>query len=204
VTGAGTSVALSRDGSVALVGAPFADGGKGAAYLFARSRSLWARRQKLTVAAAGIGATGSSVALSANGAVALLGSPYEEGQAGAAHLFVRTRLRWQLRQKLSVAGVAVGAAGLSVALSGDGAIALLGAPNDDNGHGAAYVFARSRTGWAQQQRLVPAGPSGTRQSAWSVALSTAGSTALLGAPNDDSRTGAAYVVATRPPPGRFR
>src|SRR6185503_11495976 len=53
--------------------------------------------------------------------------------------------------KLAVSGeIGEGEAGWSVALSGDGQTAIVGAPYDNGGIGAAWVFTRSGAGWAQQ------------------------------------------------------
>jgi hypothetical protein len=85
--------------------------------------------------------------------------------------------------------------GYSVALSGD--TALVGAPNHDVGasgnQGAAYVFVRSGTTWAFQQKLT-VGEAGDLFG-FSVALS--GDTALIGAPHHtvgiNHAQGLAYV-----------
>ncbi len=46
--------------------------------------------------------------------------------------------------------VGAGGFGVSVALSGDGSTALVGGHGDNNGVGAAWVFTRSGSTWAQQ------------------------------------------------------
>ena len=53
--------------------------------------------------------------------------------------------------KLSGAGeIGRGAFGFSVAVSGDGSTAIVGAPQDKNGTGAAWMFVRSGEGWVPQ------------------------------------------------------
>lgn len=44
--------------------------------------------------------------------------------------------------------------GNAVALSADGNIAIVGAPNDDNNHGATYIYRRTGTTWTQQAKLI--------------------------------------------------
>ncbi|MBY0248652.1 MAG: hypothetical protein K2Q17_13390, partial [Nitrospiraceae bacterium] len=86
---------------------------------------------------------GWSVALSADGATALVGGPADDTQTGAAWVFTRTGGSWT-QQGAKLIGIgAVGAAwqGWSVALSADGATALVGGPADDAGLGAFWVFA---------------------------------------------------------------
>jgi hypothetical protein len=88
-----------------------------------------------------------------------------------------------------------------VALSGDGTTALIGAPGDEDpngdGAGAAYVFARDGGGWTQRAKLLADDGDSNDFFGNSVALSGDGTTALIGAPNDEDPNGdlagAAYV-----------
>jgi hypothetical protein len=194
-SGLGTSVAIARDGATALLGAPFARSGSGAAYVFARTGSRWGKGVRLGVTSE-IAAAGSSVAISGDGAVALVGAPYEDDQAGAAHLYLRDGSRWHQAAKLSPQAVSSGAAGLSVALSGNGTFALVAAPNENDRRGAAHLFERLGRRWREAATLSTDSGRRSYQSAWSVSLSAGGRTALLGAPNDRGGSGAAYVVAT--------
>ena len=87
----------------------------------------------------------------------------------------------QQGEKLTGAGeIGEGEFGESVALSGDGDTALVGAPKDVHGGefsretiGGAWVFTRSGSTWTQGERLVTGG-------VYSVALSGDGDTALIG------------------------
>ncbi len=85
-------MALSADGSTALIGAPADSGGIGAAFLFTRSGSAWTQQgAKLTAKnETGRGSFGTSVALSADGSTALVGAPADGGGIGAAFLFTRS------------------------------------------------------------------------------------------------------------------
>jgi hypothetical protein len=63
----------------------------------------------------------------------------------------------------------------------------------DGGKGTAYEFVRTSGVWSNGTALTLAsGLSGGDQFGASVALSGDGSTALVGAPNTNSNTGAAY------------
>src|SRR5207253_1847815 len=81
---------------------------------------------------------------------------------------------------------AVGSAeqGASVALSGDGNIAIVGGHTDSGGAGAAWVFTRNGGTWTQQTKLIGSGAVGNANQGSSVALSAGGNTAILGGPND--------------------
>jgi hypothetical protein len=86
--------------------------------------------------------------------------------------------------------------GSAVALSFNGDRALVGGPGDDGGVGAAWAFKRSGSTWAEQgPKLTGAGESGAGRFGSSVALSSQGHTAMIGAPADDERIGAAWVFA---------
>ncbi|MGB8484847.1 MAG: hypothetical protein WCD67_01130, partial [Xanthobacteraceae bacterium] len=78
--------------------------------------------------------------------------------------------------------------GISVALSADGNTAIVGAPSDTFGTGAALVYTRSSGAWTQQTKLVGTGAVGFAGQGASVALSADGNTAIIGGPNDNSAT----------------
>ena len=91
----------------------------------------------------------------------------------------------QFTQQVKLFGIgAVGnaAEGGSVALSGDGNTAIVGGGLDNNQAGAAWVFARSGGTWSQQAKLFGAGAIGAAVQGFSVALSSDGSTAIMGGP----------------------
>jgi FG-GAP repeat len=131
----GYSVALSADGSTALIGARLDDGGRGAAWIFARSGSTWSQQgSRLTGSGeAGNGQFGSSVALSADGSTALVGGVGDNASKGAVWVFTRSGSAWnQQGPKLTGAGeTGNGELGTSAALSGDGSTAIVGGATDD-------------------------------------------------------------------------
>ena len=68
--------------------------------------------------------------------------------------------------------------------------ASLGAPGETS-PGAAYVFTRSGTAWSQQAKLTAS--DGASRDSFGGSVTISASTALVGAPNNNSVTGAAYV-----------
>ena len=198
----GNSVALSSDGNTAIVGASADNGYVGAAWIYTRNGDVWSQQGAKLV---GLGATGTarqgySVALSSDGNTAVVGGFRDNNYVGAAWVFTRSSNAWsQMGNKLAGSGV-VGAAqqGWSVALSYDGNTAIVGGSSDNNGVGAAWVFKRTDSVWTQQgNKLVGTGavnisPYNVYQGT-SVALSSDGNTAIVGAPNDSAYTGAAWV-----------
>ena len=199
----GYSVALSGDGSTALIGGPIDNDGAGAAWVFTRSGSTWTQQGKKL---AGTGATdaqqGASVALSGDGSTALIGGPDDNEERGAAWVFTRSGSTWTKQgKKLAGTGATDAQQGYSVALSGDGSTALIGGPDDNEERGAAWVFTRSGSTWTQEGKKL-AGTGGTDDAVQgsSVVLSGDGSTALIGGPVDNSDAGAAWVWVSRPGP----
>ncbi len=134
-SGQGAGVALSRDGSTALINGPNDSGGAGAAWVFTTSGSGWSQQTKLAGSDELYGNVAAEVALSDDGNTALLGG------TDGAQLFTRSGSTWTRQQGLTGTG-AVGSAeqGSSVALAGNGVTALIGGPFDDRGLGAAWVF----------------------------------------------------------------
>ena len=191
----GISVALSSDGNTALLGANDKNTGAGAAYVFTRSGTSWGQQQELTASdPANYDSFGWSVALSSDGNTALMGAIGKNVSTGAAYVFTRSGTSWIQQQKLNASDAAPNDDfGYSVALSSDGSTALVGADQKNSNQGAAYVFARSGTGWTQQQELMASVAAKPDQFGSSVALSSDGNTALVGAYGKNSYTGAAYV-----------
>ncbi|MGP0103482.1 MAG: FG-GAP repeat protein [Solirubrobacteraceae bacterium] len=208
--GFGRSVALSADGETALIGAPRVDvqvGAPsepeaivqaGAAWVFTHTGSGWTGTELTSPKPDRGGRFGRSVALAANGETALVGAPGENGGHGQAWVFTGSGSSWAA-QGGALAGSGEegeGRFGASVALSGDGEVALIGGPNDDRSVGAAWVFQRQRSGpmWIEQgPKLTDGGESSEGHFGYSVALSEDGSTALVGARRVDDGTGAAWV-----------
>ena len=193
----GVSVALSGDGNTALVGAIYkavgSNSGQGAAYVFTNSGGSWSQQQELTASnGAAQDQFGNSVALSGDGNTALVGTDVKKvgsnSQQGAAYVFTRSGGTWSQQQELTASdGAAWDEFGVSVALSGNGNTALVGAFDKTVGsnsvQGAAYVFASSGGSWSQQQELAASDGATWDQFGDSVALSGDGNTALVGAGN---------------------
>ena len=191
-------MALSADGSTALVGAPADDSKRGAVWVFSRSGSTWSQAVVLTGGEAEVdaGRFGAAVALSADGDTALVGEPVGQSQRGAVWVFTRSGSDWT-QPGVELSGwEESGDAGFgrSVALSAAGDTALIGARFDDGGVGAAWVFTRAGSTWRQQgSKLTGSGESGGARFGDSVALSALGNTALIGGATDAGDVGAAWV-----------
>ncbi|MGF1465442.1 MAG: hypothetical protein ACFCGT_04845 [Sandaracinaceae bacterium] len=194
----GASVALSGDGSRALVGA-FMDGRDegaclgGSARVFVRS-SAGAWQEEGTLEGS-CGQDGRSVALSRDASRALVGAPFGrvgDGSPGYARVFRREGTAWQLEATLVLSGDLSSWAGQAVALSGDGTRALVGSFRHAGAGadaGAARVFVRSGTTWSEEADLVASGLEATDELGVAVALDADGTRAVVGARSDDTDTG---------------
>ena len=76
--------------------------------------------------------------------------------------------------------------GRSVALSSDGNTAIVGAYRDNSGQGSATVFTRTSGVWTQQQTITQSDGAASDYFGSSVALSSDGNTAIVGADGDNN------------------
>ena len=195
----GYAVALSGDGSTAIVGAPRTRTAPAPCGLFVRSGSTWIPQgAKITATGeVGHGYFGVSVALSDDGNTALVGSPKDGKGVGATYVFTRSGETWTQRARLT-GSEEIGHAelGRRVAISSDGQTALAGGYADNDNAGAAWAFVRSGESWTQQgPKLTGAGETGPGQFGGDVALSGNGDTALIGGPTDNGAAGAVWFFA---------
>ncbi|GIW08788.1 MAG: hypothetical protein KatS3mg060_3593 [Dehalococcoidia bacterium] len=207
----GSSVAVSANGDVIVAGAPSTEE-QGAVYLWERPSAGWSgtltQTVKLVPSKDQTGAeVGVSVALSANGGLAIAGAPAAGGEAGAVFVWERPAERWgsgALPETaiLTASDGSEGALlGASVSVSADGAMVLAGSPEASNGTsppGAGYVFLKPATGWTTTDQFTArliASDSTTPFLGGAVALSGDGTTALLivNAPSAPIGAGAGYV-----------
>ena len=158
----GGAVAIAADGETIVVGAPDDAGGglgvgsdptdrskpgAGAAYVFARAGSRWAQQAYLKPST-GYGAEhfGAVLSLSADGNTLVVGVPEDSNpdrggassrESGSAFVFVRINGTWRERSYLRASRAADRTHfGASVAVSADGSVIVVGAPEDSAGVGA--------------------------------------------------------------------
>jgi len=196
----GYSVALSADGRTAIIGAPNNnDNGddSGHARIYTWSGTAWVQQGADIDGEAADDQSGSSVALSADGRTAIIGAPYNDrnngrgDDSGHARIYTWSGTAW-VQQGADIDGEApYDQSGSSVALSGDGRTAIIGAPQN-NGRGSssghARIYTWSGAAWVQQGADINGEAIGD-ESGFSVALSADGRTAIIGAPFNDGVNG---------------
>jgi hypothetical protein len=160
----GTAVALSADGTTALVGAPGVGGGRGAAYIFhAADAGTWSSigtpTATLRSTHSGKGYFGNAVALSADGTTAFVGAPgvgSGEFPAGAIYVFhVSAEDAWSStsKPKATLTDNHSDFVGRVLAVSSDGTTLVAGDDFYKFPVGGAFVFHVSSEGaWASTSK----------------------------------------------------
>jgi hypothetical protein len=201
-TGEGALVALSADGNIAVL-AGFSSPGPVAAWVFTRSDGVWSTRGTPLIATGAsphppgqvseLESFASSVAISPNGEIVLVGADWDSAHQGAAWIFTRVGASWEQQgSKLTATHPSPEEHfGNSVALSENGETALIGGKGNterptEGGEdpGAGYIFTESGGIWTQATKLLEEEHNRfapIRDLGSSVALSAGGETALLGA-----------------------
>jgi hypothetical protein len=185
--GFGSSVAVS--GTTLAVGAGEHAKSAGRAYLFTKTALGWTQVAELkgsdTVAP---NEFGWSVAIS--GTTAVVGAIGHAKYAGRAYVFAKSATGWTEVAELKGSDtVSKDAFGTSVAISGT--TVIVGAEGHAHGAGAAYVFAKSATGWTEVAELKGSDTVAGDDLGASVAIS--GTTAVVGAYGHAGDAGRAYV-----------
>jgi hypothetical protein len=161
---------------------------------------------------------GHDVAVSGDGRTLVVGSWRESsgvagdqnnesaGGAGAAYVFVRDPAGWTQEAYLKASAPAPNSElGTSVAISSDGNVVAIGARIEGGGAtnaGAVHVFTRTGSAWTEQAVVRAPQQKSSAEFGSAVAMSANGTTLVVGAPQEDTATGAVYVF-TRPSGGSF-
>jgi hypothetical protein len=193
----GYSVGL--DGDFAIVGAPYGWGWDletGAAHIFERdAEGNWEEKQNLGYLLDTLSRRdrfGISVAIS--GGVAIVGADGWGSFRGRAYIFERgADGTWTKKASIqSTYDESFHCFGSSVAI--DGSVAIVGGPGWYQNRGSAYIFQRGRDGtWPdnETQRLEARDAAPHDHFGRSVAID--GDVAIVGAPDHDTHSGAAYI-----------
>ena len=211
----GYNVDINADGTYVAIGAPYDQSTNlGAVYVFTRSGSTWSQQQKLTASNAGSqDKLGFGTRISDDGDYIIACAPYEDTTAsdvGMAYIFTRSGSTWSQQANFQTSDAQLeDRLGFGADMSGDGNYAIVGTSWEDGGSGdpidragAAYIYLRSGTSWAQQAKLVASDAGATDSFGYACAISTDGSFAIVGAAFEDGGAGdpktfhgAAYVYS---------
>lgn len=174
----------------------------GAAYVFTRSGTTWSQQAKLVASnAAAEDFFGESITISKDNNYIAVGAPgHDNGGgltgAGAVYVFTRSGSTWSQQAYLQHSDKVYGdegGRGHSVHLSDDGEYLIYGTYRKPyaTANGAAYIFLRTGTSWAQQAKLVSSDLANGDQFGYACRLTGGGDRAIIGAPQEGD-TGTAY------------
>jgi len=164
--GFGSNVALSADGNTAVIGAPGNDGASadaGHVRVFDWDGSAWVQRGADIDGTASGDYSGFSVAVSDDGNTIIVGSP--DNGAGHIRIFTWDGASWTQSAPTQVGEGTGDRSGSSVALSGDGSLAIVGAINNDgngsnSGHARVFELDSQSGGTLDLSALVDFGADG--------------------------------------------
>ena len=131
----GTSIDVSADETTAIIGA-IDDGTRngsstGSGYIFTRGENGWTKEQRIVADDGESGDRfGISVSITEDGNTVLIGANGVDQSKGAAYEFVRNDSEWVQQEKFDFEEIKrEDQFGTSTALSNDGSVAFIGAPN---------------------------------------------------------------------------
>ena len=182
----GASVALSRDGKRAAIGAPWKKGFHGCVRINEYADRLWTQMGSDLDGKASGDFFGERVVLSENGSRVAIGIPYNNGDAGCVRIFDWTGGKWtQVGSNLH--GDSSGDwFGYGLAFSADGQRVAIGSPCKDAGH--VRIFDWTEGQWTQVGSDLK-GETTKDKFGWCLALSSDGSRVVVGAPCHDACAG---------------
>ena len=197
------SSATGVDGNQADTSMP----GSGAVYVFTRTGTAWSQQAYVKASNTGEKSDGDqfgySVALSGDGNTLATGAISEDSaatgingnqadnsadSAGAVYVFTRAGDKWAQQAYVKPWNTTNrgNLFGYSVGLSGNGNTMAVGSYDEERGKGAAYIFTRTGSTWAQQIRLQSSNAEDGDSLGCSIALSDDGNTMVAGAFDEDS------------------
>lgn len=208
----GSQVAISADGTIALVGGPGFDSGDGVVRTFEKINGGWVEGEGFQAGSFVGEAIGNSVAMDDAGSVAVIGHPFDftpdpfaffSGAASVWERDVLTGVWTRTHTFYDPAPILNGGFGASVAISADGETivlsraAVLGSETNPLPD-AAFVSTRGGGGaWSALVELLPdPAPATSEQFGQHVAINQAGDTIAVGAPEDTfgpGLTGEIYI-----------
>jgi hypothetical protein len=193
----GNSVAISGD--TIVVGAHVATVGQGKVYVYVKPAAGWTNMTETAQLTASDGAAGDSLGYSVaiDGSTVVAGAWLENNNDGAVYLFNEPNGGWismtQTAKLTASDENSGGFLGYSVALEGN---TVVGGAIFSGIGGAAYIFIKPSTGWADATENAKLTSSDAHfLDSFGQSVSISGSTIVVGAPEPSNphRHGAAYV-----------
>lgn len=204
----GIRVSISADGTRLVVGAYFADpsglSAAGKAYIYVKTGGIWVQEAILTASdKATNDYFGVGVSMCADGTRVAIGAYNKTvgglASAGAVYVFSRSGSTWTQEAILTASDkAAADQLGQGLAIDATGTRVVAGAlESGANNAGAAYVFSRSGTVWAQEAKLTASDGASIDYLGLSASITANGDRVLVSSYGADvggtADAGAAYV-----------
>lgn len=194
----GSTISISFDGTTIVTGGSSDNNAVGSAWVFSLYGGIWSQQGPKLV---GTGSSGqsnmaSSISISDDGNTIVSGGPRDNNGIGAVWVFTRNLGIWsQYGSKLVGSGYSGSCRqGRAVSISGDGLNFVVGAPVNNGGIGAVWVFTLLGGVWTEQTIMVPVNYVGSIISfGTSVSMSYDGNVIAVGGSDDNSRIGATWI-----------
>jgi hypothetical protein len=183
----GRSVAISSDGTVVAIGAPYNSlGGNyvGRVKVYKNIAGVWTQVGSDIRGEAANDVSGYSISMNSDGTTIAIGAIGNRSNTGHVRVYKEIAGNWT-QQGVDIDGEAVNnTSGRSVSLSADGSIVAIGANgNSDNGTSSGHVrIYKNISGIWTQLGIDIDGESAADQSGWSVALSADANAVIIGSP----------------------
>lgn len=195
-------VSVGIDGNTIVIGAEGVNSYTGAAYVYVKPDSGWTNMKQTAKLTASDGKAddfmGGAVAISGNTIVS--GARQKSPQGGKAYVYVEPSAGWnnmtQTAELSPSDGQASGSFGISVSNSGN--TILVGAQNAGSPTGAAYVYVKPASGWANMTQTAEL-TAADGEVYFGATVLINGGTAVVGAPlrsrGQNEEVGGAYVFS---------
>jgi hypothetical protein len=186
----GSTVAISADGNVAVVGGNLDSAARGAAWVYTRNGTTWTQMGNKLVPKGFVMPNtqavefGYGAAISDNGNTIAIGGYLDNTNKGAVWVFERQGNFW-VQQGSKLVGTTTQSIvyqGENISLSGDGNTLLIGGREDAGSKGAVWIFQRTGSTWTQQGQKITISPNNGWFFGYGVALTADGNTAVIGMP----------------------
>lgn len=201
-TGTTSSVAISANGNVVIIGDWTNNSNIGRVFVYTRDFDVfgtylgtWTLMQELTpVGAIGNPRFGIDISINNDATILAVGGYDDNAGDGAVWVFMRASSDILFDAGTKLTGTVVGSCGVSVDLSASGTTLAAGVPGSFGGIGGVLIFVFDGSSWSQQgAALSGTGNAGNSAQGRSVSLTSSGDMLAVGGNDDNAKTGATWI-----------